>query len=256
MTTFEDEVWFKTNTNIGGSPPSVNVDREILVRIGSGNIAIHDVSGNANSGDAIGLEVSPVLRAEADLNFMAYMQVEGNFVSDGTPRTMPNAYGLKLNSYNKGANVTIGKMYGLQVAAPHIGTINIAARIDGNVGIGGDPQTLFHVFGDAAVAGTVMAGQLVVNGGTPITGHISVSASVSFQQAAANTCESVTLTVAGVSDGDSVALGLPNALANHNGTSSITAWAKSGGVVIRRCVMAADATAPQPATIRVDVWKH
>lgn len=256
VTIFEDEAWFKTHTNIGGSPPSVNPDREILVRIGSGNITIVDATGNANSGDAIGLEVSPVLRAVANLNFMAYMQVDGSFVADGTPRTLTEGYSLHVNNYNRDPNITIGKMYGLRVEPPNIGVTNIGARLDGNVGIGGDPQAPLHVFGDAAVAGTTQTGALVVNGGANIAGHISTTATLSFAAAATNGNESISVSVAGVSDGDVVAIGVPNALANHNATSSITAWAKNGGVTVRRCVVSADGSAPPSATVRLDIWKH
>lgn len=93
--------------------------------------------------------------------------------------------------------------------------------------------------------------------GAPITGHLSNTASLDYGSAGANTCAVLTLTVTGAVDGNVVTVGVPNALAAHNTSSTFFAWVSTSNTVsVRRCVIAADGSDPAAATVRADVWQH
>lgn len=112
-------------------------------------------------------------------------------------------------------------------------------------------------------AATGVAGQLavnsslIVNGGAAITRHLSATALLDFGPTAANTCDNLTIAVTGASDGDTVVIGTPNALASGANTS-VTGFVSAAGIVtVRRCNVAALVAAdPLAATVRADVWQH
>jgi hypothetical protein len=97
-------------------------------------------------------------------------------------------------------------------------------------------------------------------GGTPITKHLSATASLDFGATAAGTCDSLTITVTGAVDGDTVACGIPNALAASDTYQSFQCFVSSSGVVtVKRCNLLNLVTAlsdPSAATVRADVWQH
>lgn len=98
---------------------------------------------------------------------------------------------------------------------------------------------------------------LTLGNGTPIVGHLSVVAIINFSAIAANSCQTQTASVPGASDGDTVVLGIPNALGSVDGVTWF-AWVSAAGTVsIRGCNATLIATgSPPPASIRLDVWKH
>lgn len=104
-------------------------------------------------------------------------------------------------------------------------------------------------------------GTIIGFGGTGIQKHLSATASLNFTALAANSCETLTVAVAGAADGDSVTLGVPNALADVDGATERTTffgWVSTADVVsVRRCNCTAVATGdPAAATVRADVWQH
>lgn len=114
------------------------------------------------------------------------------------------------------------------------------------------PNTAFEVVGTASTT------NLVVGGGTSISRHISTTASLDFPSIGANSCQSLTITATGAADGDTVSLGVPNALASASSTLVFSGWVSAADTVtVRVCQVAGQATSdPAAATVRADVWKH
>ena len=85
----------------------------------------------------------------------------------------------------------------------------------------------------------IASGALTIGGGTAISKHLSATASLDFTALAANTCEVLTITVTGATDGNMVTLGVPNALADVDGATERTTffgWVSGTDTVsVRRC---------------------
>lgn len=124
------------------------------------------------------------------------------------------------------------------------------------------PQAALDVTGDAVVSGTVTVanGITVGSGGTAITKHLSATASLDFGATEAGTCDSLTITVTGAADGDTVSLGIPNALAASDTYQSFQGFVSSANTVtVKRCNLLNLTTAlsdPGAETVRADVWQH
>jgi hypothetical protein len=102
-------------------------------------------------------------------------------------------------------------------------------------------------------------GSLTIGGGTRITQHLSATTSITVPALKVGACSETSLALSGVSDGDTVALGVPNALMQASGIPSYTAWVGAADLIkIRACNL--DPNIPQKTgvtgVIRVDVWKH
>ena len=140
-------------------------------------------------------------------------------------------------------------------------TNNGAAQVtlfpSGNFSIGNNSDTAALAVGTAAQFQVSSAGALTIGGGTPITQHLSVSASLAFPQFAPLSCDTLSFTVAGAVDGNSVALGIPNALASTGGMTWF-GWVSAPDMVSVRGCNATNQTvsAPPAANVRVDVWQH
>jgi hypothetical protein len=106
-------------------------------------------------------------------------------------------------------------------------------------------------------SGAISTPSLVLGGGTPIIEHLSQVLTIDFNSFPPNTCLTQTVAIAGASDGDTVALGIPNVLGSLDGVTWF-AWASAeDSVSIRGCNARATATVdPAPAAIRIDIWKH
>jgi hypothetical protein len=138
---------------------------------------------------------------------------------------------------------------------------NGAARVtlfpSGNFSIGNNSDMAPLAVGTAAQFQVSSAGAVTIGGGTPITQHISATASLDFPEIAGRSCDTLTVPVNGAADGDSVALGISNALGSLDGVTWF-GWVSGPGVVsIRACNTARDTVPnPPPANVRVDVWQH
>ena len=110
------------------------------------------------------------------------------------------------------------------------------------------------VAGNLAIAGTVALG-----GGTPILKHLSLTVSPAFPALKAQACSNANFTFIGASDGDTIALGVPNSRMTGGGTLNYFAWvAAADTITIRACNIDSSAkqTTAGSGAIRVDVWKH
>ena len=146
--------------------------------------------------------------------------------------------------------------------APFLGDPNYAPASGGNyVAKAGDTMTGNLNLPNLNSSGKVSAnGSLVVgSSGTAIAKHLSMLFSPSFPALKPSTCSTLSLAFAGASDGDSIGLGVPNAMMAASGIPSYTAWVSAANtIIIRACNL--DPNTPQKSgtsgTIRVDVWKH
>jgi len=111
------------------------------------------------------------------------------------------------------------------------------------------------VAGNLATTGTVAIG----SAGTPILKHLSLAFNPLFPALKNAACSSANFTFTGASDGDTIALGVPNARMTGGGTLNYFAWVSAANTItIRACNI--DPTVKQTTAgsgaIRVDVWKH
>ncbi len=86
---------------------------------------------------------------------------------------------------------------------------------------------------------------------------LTATAPLDFAAWAGNDCQTLTLTILGAADGDSVALGLPNTLASVPGVVW-SGWVSATDTVsVRGCkATSGPSPDPTPATVRADVWKQ
>jgi YVTN family beta-propeller protein len=114
--------------------------------------------------------------------------------------------------------------------------------------------------GDVAASGSVTIG----TGGTPILEHLSQTISLNVAAAGPATCAPLTsFNLTGASDGDSLALGVPNSLLNPTltgaGILNYSAWVSAANTItIRVCNVNPNGPKSNAVsgTIRVDIWKH
>jgi hypothetical protein len=136
------------------------------------------------------------------------------------------------------------------------GTISGADSIYANSDVNGNTLTATT----SSTLANATASSLAVNGAI-INAHLSATASLDFTALAANSCEVLTISVSGAADGNTVVLGVPNALADVDGATERTVfygWVSASNTVsVRRCNVTGTVTAnPAAATVRADVWQH
>ena len=141
-----------------------------------------------------------------------------------------------------------------------ISSNNLSGNIQ-SVGLsaGGDGMTgSIQCFGNLPPDGLSSFGVGV--GGSYVKTHLSATATLVFGDIAAQAHEDQTMTVTGAAVGDTVALGIPHAVATGAAANDIsfTAWVSSSNTVTVRCVNADTlATGNLPdETFRADVWSH
>lgn len=93
--------------------------------------------------------------------------------------------------------------------------------------------------------------------GTTFTSYLSGTASLDFDLSGAGiTCQDLTVTVTGATTGNSVAMGLPTALASTAGVT-FDAWVSAADTVtVRACDVTSGNPNPAAATVRASVVKH
>ncbi len=126
----------------------------------------------------------------------------------------------------------------------------------GDVSIGSTTDTAKLAVGSSGQFQVSAAGAVSIGGGTPIAQHISTNAPVSFTGLPPASCTIVTAAAPGASDSDSVALGVPNALASASDLILFGWVSASDTVSVRICNMGAADPGALAATLRIDVWKH
>lgn len=113
--------------------------------------------------------------------------------------------------------------------------------------------------GNQSVAGNLaLTGTMALGGGTPILKHLSSTFTPAFPALGALVCRSANFTFTGVSDGDTIALGVPNSRMTGGGSLNYFAWVGvANTITIRACnIDLAKQTTAGSGAIRVDVWKH
>jgi uncharacterized repeat protein (TIGR03803 family) len=111
------------------------------------------------------------------------------------------------------------------------------------------------VTGNSSTAGTMTIG----SGGTPIVEHLSALFDPSFARLSrplGNACTSESFTLPGVSDGDTVALGIPSTRMVDANTFYMGWVSGANTVTIRACIYIGQFVNFGTGAIRVDVWRH
>jgi len=100
------------------------------------------------------------------------------------------------------------------------------------------------------------AGAVIIGGGTAITKHISTTGAVNFGTVAHNACASQSVAATGASDGDTVAMGVPNSLGSIDGLTWFAWVSATDTVSVRACNVTGQDIQISSDMVRLDVWKH
>lgn len=134
---------------------------------------------------------------------------------------------------------------------------NSAGNNAGNILLGQSGNvTKFSVDGKGDVAAS---GSVSIGGGTPIIKHLSIQVSATFPGLKPGTCTAAIFTHTGAADGDTIAMGVPNAMMTVAGGPIYSAWVSAADTItIRECNLDPNINQKTGAsgTIRVDLWKH
>jgi hypothetical protein len=115
------------------------------------------------------------------------------------------------------------------------------------------------VTGNQTVTGNITdSGTLAIGGGTCITEHLSMIFSPNFTRLQAWSCQTASFTFTGATNGDTIALGVPNSRMTGGGNLVYNAWVSSANTVTIQGCNLSNAWQSKAGTgnIRVDLWKH
>jgi hypothetical protein len=101
------------------------------------------------------------------------------------------------------------------------------------------------------------SGSVAIGNGSPITSHASlypVPFTVSVKSGGCTTMPPIS--VANTADADSVVVALPTALMNASSSLFYSAWASSGAVTVRLCILSGPGVTNVSGNLRIDLWKH
>jgi len=175
---------------------------------------------------------------------------------------LTNLTAANISAGSLGANVIASSIAASSVYDPSIVSMSAtkltAGNMSGQLTIGSTLTVSGNAFSVGGSSFSVDNGVITIGGGTGLTKHLSATASLDFGILGALTCESLSVTVTGAADGDTVYLGVPNSLASVDvGISVFNAYVSAADTVtVKRCGLAVGITNPGAATVRVDVWKH
>lgn len=230
---------------------STNIDTAGTLSVtGNSTITSADIGGGYTAGSGTGATISSAgaLSINGDLNVNGNATTtasSGNIETAGTLTVVGNSI---QTSSDFGGGYTAGSGSGATITSAGLFSINSDFRVNGFA-------TTTASSGNFATEGSVTIGGST---GTAIVRHISSSASLNFPIVAGSSCDTQTLTVTGAADGDTVSLGVPNALATASTTLVFQGWVSSSNTVsVRLCQVATTGISdPAAATVRADVWKH
>ena len=135
------------------------------------------------------------------------------------------------------------------VAASNYARLDIGNNLSGNQ----------SVTGNVSASGNLSSGgSTTIGGGTPIVEHLSATFNPGFPALKPSTCLPANLGLTGASDGDTLALGVPNARTTGGGTIVYFAWVNAANsVALLACnISASPQKTAGSGAIRVDLWKH
>jgi transposase len=130
-----------------------------------------------------------------------------------------------------------------------------------------DPDSTYSTKGDRPAELGYFNNYLIDNKSCVILGvqattarleHLSATFNPSFPALKPSTCATANFTLTGASDGDTLALGVPNARTTGGGTIADFAWVSAADTVtIQGCnISASPQKTAGSGAIRVDLWKH
>ena len=190
-----------------------------------------------------------------------------NFIGNGSGLTGVAAVTANTANFANAANTanTAGFATNAGIAANALALGGISFNNYARLDVGNNFTGNQFVLGDLSIAGNfhdsasaTVGGSLTIGGGTAITEHLSATYSVSLPVIFPLSCAKLpAVALPGASDGDTVALGVKNAL-THGGILTFFAWVSSANeITMKACnSQIGPVSTPITGTIRVDVWKH
>jgi len=232
---YSTDTWTEVAAMPTSRVPSVGIINGVLYAVGgydyNAGVALH-------TNEAFTPRVPGVALLSGGNNFTGDQTVNGlvsatSFVGSGASLTGVDA-------------ATLGG-----VAPANYARVDIGNSFSGNQNVNGN----LSISGNSSTGGSVTIG-----GGTAITKHLSALFNPSIAPLKPASCATVSFILSGASDGDTLALGVPNARMT-GGTGVILnyfAWVSTANMVtIQACNVGAS---PQKTAglgaFRVDVWKH
>ena len=196
-----------------------------------------------------------------------------NFVGNGSGLTGVSA--ATANTANFAANaaqlggVAAGRYARLDIANTFngneivTGSVNIFGNVSAPIVFANIVSAPFVMASNTSVSGNESTntlsttGAVTIGGGTPILEHLSQTPNISVPPIAPNNCATLSpVTFSGASDGDTIALGVKNAMTS-GGNLTYFAWVSATNTVtIKVCNPHGTTNSTLTGTIRVDIWKH
>jgi len=221
------------NSFTGSNSFSQTITGSITGNAGTVTNGVYTTGAYSNPGWITALSGSKILGSVANATNAVNALTAGSATTATTATTAANASDLGGIVAGNYARLDVGNTFkGNQV-------------VTGNVSVTGNSST----------TGTVTIG----SAGTPIKQHISVLVNPNFPALGPNTCATANITVTGASDGNPIALGIPNTRMNQGGNIIYTAWVSAANTVtIQACNVTAPARqkAPGSGSIRIDLWMY
>jgi len=186
-----------------------------------------------------------------------------NFLGNGAGLTSVAA--ATANTANFATNASqLGGVGAASYARQDIGnTFSGNEAVTGNVSVSGIVAAPTLSASNVIASGNVStntlstAGAATIGGGTPIIKHLSGTPAITVPAISPNQCATLSpVTFSGASDGDTIALGVKNALTS-GGNLTYFAWVSaSNTIAIKVCNPHGTTNSVLSGTIRVDIWMH
>ncbi|HEV2234291.1 MAG TPA: hypothetical protein VGV68_12930, partial [Terriglobia bacterium] len=217
----------RTNaSNMFGAAQIVNGTMTATSFTGSGagltNLPTTNLTGTISDGNLPG----DVPRLGLANTFTSPQTVTSN-VSGGSALTASNSSGNSV--FGSGSNYGVAGVSnagngvsGSSGAGSGVYGSSLAGNNAGNILLGQSGNvTKFSVDGKGDVAAS---GSVSIGGGTPIIKHLSIQVSATFPGLKPGTCTAAIFTHTGAADGDTIAMGVPNAMMTVAGVPIYSAW--------------------------------
>jgi hypothetical protein len=222
---------------------------------------------------------TPALNLDTTFTDARYLQLTGgsligglaapSFAGNGSGLTFLNAANLtpggtgQINITGNAATATLAAGATTAASATTAGNAadlgGIAAADYARVDVGNSFTGNQNVNGNLSVTGTITGTVVIGTGGTPVKEHVSVLVNPSFPALLPFACATANFTVTAAIDGNTIALGVPNARMNQGGHIVYSAWVSAANTVtVQACNIDSlnKQKAPGSGSIRLDLWMY